>query len=704
MAAVCGAGHELGGAGRRRPCPDCRRTQVAAQVAAAEGSLPATVVAAAMDAVITSPQALRDVSAALASDSRALAHGAPPAVGRLVTELIARGSMTLAEPACGRCGRGGWPLTATAGGGMCARCRHRELAAECAGCGKVRPVAWHDEAGRALCETCRRHARGWRRCGICGKTASIALRARGGQPDVCVNCYQLPRAVCSGCGRERPCNFAAAGRPVCAACSPRATARCARCGHHRPPTARWPEGPVCDPCYNAALRSRGRCARCGEIRRLVAPPGTAADTCAICAGMPVTHSCSDCGTQDKLYEKGRCSRCSLRRRARELLSAGTSHIPPEMAEVFEAITAARQPRSALNWLRNGAGASLLADVAAGRLAATHEALDAHPHRRAADYLRHILTAAGTLPPRDEELARTEQWLAGLLARAGDPASRRLVQSFATWQVMRRLRRSTAASTRPRSPTAHARNQIKAAAGFLAWLASRGQSLASCRHADLDDWLATGPGAWQVRGFLTWAARRGHCRPFTIPGPGRAHGAATSPDQRWALAARLLHDSSLDPTDRVAGCLLLLYGQQLSRIAALTTGQVTRRDDAVFVRLGQHHVPVPGPLGAALHELIRNGRAYTGVGSPARTRWLFPGGMPGKPITASQLGERLRALGIYAMPGRRAALTDLAAKMPAAVLADLLHLSPGTAVRWVHQAGGDWSRYAAELARERVHQT
>jgi hypothetical protein len=80
------------------------------------------------------------------------------------------------------------------------------------------------------------------------------------------------------------------------------------------------------------------------------------------------------------------------------------------------------------------------------------------------------------------------------------------------------------------------------------------------------------------------------------------------------------------------------------------------------------------------------------------------GIPGKPITASQLGERLHALGIYAMPGRRAALTDLAAKMPAAVLADLLHLSPGTSVRWVHQAGGDWSRYAAELARERVHQT
>jgi hypothetical protein len=701
VAVGCAAGHARG-SGDRRACPACRRDQLVARVAAAEGSLPALVITAVVDAVITSPQALRDVSAALAADPRALAHGAPPVVGRLVAELIARGSATLAEPACVRCGRAGWPLTATGSGGMCARCRHRELAEECAACGKVRPVAWRDEAGRSRCETCRRHARGWRRCGACGKTASIAVRARAGLRDICVNCYQLPRADCTRCGRERPCNFAG-DHPVCIACSPRAAAECAHCGKLRPPTARWPEGPVCDPCYNAALSSRGRCARCGEFRRLAAPPGPAADTCADCAGIPVTHACCDCGIEDKLYEKGRCSRCSLRRRARVLLSAGSGDIPAELTGVFEAIITAWQPRSALNWLRNGAGAGLLADVAAGRLAATHEALDAHPHQRAADYLRHMLTAGGMLPHRDEELARTEQWLATLLKGIGDPATRRLVQSFATWQVMRRLRRNAGQAGRPRSVTAHARNQITAAAGFLAWLDGRGRPLASCRHADIDDWLATGPGAWQVRGFLAWAARRGHCTAFTIPAPGRAHGPATSPDHRWALTSRLLHDDSLDPTDRVAGCLLLLYGQQLSRIAAITTGQVSRRDDAVFVRFGQHDVPVPEPLGAALLELIRNGRTHVGVGSPARTRWLFPGGLPGQPITASQLGERLRALGIYAMPGRRAALTDLAAQLPAAVLSDLLHLSAGAAVRWTHDAGGDWSTYAAAVAREHVHQ-
>ena len=79
------------------------------------------------------------------------------------------------------------------------------------------------------------------------------------------------------------------------------------------------------------------------------------------------------------YEKGRCARCSLRRRAHDLLSAGTGIIPAQLSGVFDAVTAARQPRSALNWLRKGAGAGLLADVAAGRLAISHEALDAHPN-------------------------------------------------------------------------------------------------------------------------------------------------------------------------------------------------------------------------------------------------------------------------------------------------------------------------------------
>ena len=269
--------------------------------------------------------------------------------------------------------------------------------------------------------------------------------------------------------------------------------------------------------------------------------------------------------------------------------------------------------------------------------------------------------------------------------------------------MRRLRTSAGRAARPRTYTAHARRNIHAAASFLTWLHGRGRSLAQCRQADVDSWVVTGQAASQVRDFLSWASRHRHCPAFAVPGPARVTRPAASQDERWALATRLVHDGALDPTDRAAGCMVLLYGQQLSRIAAMTTSQITSNDGTVFVRFGHHNVPVPEPLGVILTDLIRTGRTHTATGSPATSPWLFPGGLPGRPITASRLGQRLRTLGIYAMASRRAALTDLAAQLPAAVLADLLHLAPTTAVHWSHQAGADWSSYAAQIARTRNHQ-
>ena len=698
----CRAGHPMP-SDPGRICPTCRREQVIARVAAIETSLSAQDVAAAVDAVATHHAVWRSLATALASDPDALSRAAPPAVGRLVTELIARGSTTMSVPTCVACGRTGLALTVTDDGGMCQRCAARRNAAACTYCGVVKPVAGRTSDGKPCCETCRRHRRGHRRCGGCGITASIAVRARDGKPDLCVNCYRLPTAVCHVCERLRPCTFATSDRPICKRCAPRTTAVCARCGHHRPPTVRWAEGPLCDSCYTAALRHRGRCAVCGHQRRLVAPPGPQASTCADCAGLPLTHACGDCGLEDKLYEKDRCDRCSLRHRAAGLLGAGTGNVPAELRAVFEAICAARTPRSALNWLRKGAGAGILADLAAGRLAATHDALDHHPRRRPANYLRQMLVAGGVLPPRDEELARTEQWLAELLTSLHEPDHRRLVHTFAAWRVMRRLRRNAATRSAARTYTAHARLSIKTAAGFLTWLTARHTTLADCRQADIDDWLTTSPSAYHARDFLTWAAEHHHCDQFTIPHPEPHTGTATHPDQRWTQLSRLLHDDSLNIIDRVAGCLLLLFGQQQSRIATMTTDQIIQRDTEVFVRFGRHDLPVPEPLAALLLELINHGKPYTGVGSPTNTPWLFPGLLPGRPITPARLADRLRALGIPTQAARRAALIDLAAQLPAAVLAELLNLHPTTAVKWIRQAGGDWNRYAAQIARTRHHQ-
>ena len=164
-----------------------------------------------------------------------------------------------------------------------------------------------------------------------------------------------------------------------------------------------------------------------------------------------------------------------------------------------------------------------------------------------------------------------------------------------------------------------------------------------------------------------------------------------------------HRSSKRRQDALDLPRLPLFGQHLSRIAVMTTSQIITRDDQVLARFGQHEIPVPDSLGRILTDLIRTGRSHTGTGSPITSPWLFPGGMPGRPITPSRLGERLRALGVRAMPGRRAALIDLAAQLPAAVLADSLNLSPGTAVHWMHQAGADWNRYAADITRSSDHQ-
>jgi hypothetical protein len=394
----------------------------------------------------------------------------------------------------------------------------------------------------------------------------------------------------------------------------------------------------------------------------------------------------------------------LRRRTAELLRGGSELIPPALAPVYEAIIATDTPRSALNWLRKGSGAALLAAMAAGTVTVSHETLDAHPRPQVAGYLRAVLVANMVLPARDEALLATEHFLADTLAGIPSPADRRLVHAYATWRVLNRLRRSAQRGARPRTYTRHAHVNISAAARFLDWLRKREITLDHAGQGDVDQWLTGGHARYQVRDFLGWAARTGHAHPLLVPTLGSNPGQSTSKDQRWALIAKLLHDDTIDLTDRVAGCLLLLYGQQLSRIAAITTNQVITTAGQVFLRLGQDDVLIPEPLADLLQTLTLEGRRYLGVGSPTTSRWLFPGMLPGRPLTPSRLGERLRKLGLRAQPARRATLTDLAAQLPAAVMADLLNLAPTTAVNWVRDAGGDWSRYAAQLAQDPSHQT
>lgn len=690
----CRAGHRLEGS----VCGTCRREAIAEVVASACPELTGDAISAAIEATVTNPAVARDLAKALADGPRVLHGGAPPVVGRLVGELRARGSV-LPVPACGHCGRVGLELIRVGTIGLCGRCRAHQLAQACARCGSVRVVYGRDRTGGALCFACA--PRPARRCGRCGRLAPVARRARDGEPDICDSCFRPPVATCSSCGRRKPCHFAGSNRPICAACSPRRSLPCAHCGAIRQPSANWPEGPVCEPCYRSGLQRRGTCVGCGQSRRLIDPPGPSATRCADCASKPgLGRTCRTCGIEDLTYSDGCCPRCVLAERAGRLCADPTGRIRPELVSVCEAIAAHSQPYSALNWLERSASAALLAQIATGDLSLSHDALDTRGDA-AAEFLRQTLVAAGVLPARDEALVRLETWVAARISQIPDPSRARLLRSYATWRVLRRARQRAARSDRPRTATRHAKTHLLAAIAFCDWLDRHDLTLDTLDQADIDLWLQQGgPSASNVRDFLDWTAQRQLTTRLEVPNPSNRQGASLDERTRWAIVERLLHDNAVDLTDRVAGCLVLLYGQQLSRIVALRVDQITTSSDGVYLNLGSSPVNIPEPLGALLVELAVTGRRYSGVGSSARSHWLFPGLQPGRPLNPSHLGQRLRQLGIRTMPSRRSALMHLASQLPAAVLAELLNLHPTTAVHWVATAGGDWNTYAAQIARTR----
>lgn len=199
-----------------------------------------------------------------------------------------------------------------------------------------------------------------------------------------------------------------------------------------------------------------------------------------------------CGSEDKLYERGYCDRCALVRRTDALLGGPEMEVPAALAGVRDAIVASQHPRTAMNWLRGGAGAPLLAALAGGEVPLSHIGLDAQPAGRAVDYLRALLVAHGALPERDESLARLERRIGQLLASVEDVNDRRTLTAYVTWRILHRARNRAEHRPAARTATRHATVSLRAAIGLLGWLAARSIALVNMSQAELDRWLLEGP--------------------------------------------------------------------------------------------------------------------------------------------------------------------------------------------------------------------
>lgn len=602
---------------------------------------------------------------------------------------------------CARCG-----LDAPAGGSgepRCLRC-HSDANQPCRVCGAA--TVSRDRDGAPQCSTCI--VKSPRTCGGCGRHRVIARRGSGGVPDLCTSCWRGPIVVCDGCRRRRPCRGERAGKMLCKGCAPRPKRPCAYCGQARKVAIIWADGPACSSCYRGFMRAKGTCPQCGQSRRLLPYPGQPQAVCAPCAGAPPGPVCGQCGNEDWLYHKDRCARCVLTGRLTDLLGDIGNRDRLGLQPLFDTLAHAERPEVILGWMRPSASGTahlLLARLGRGEIPLSHEALDAlntPGNGGTANHLDAILTANGVLPPRDLELARLERAIPAALAAVADHEHRKILRGYATWDLLRHARAAATSSPLTAGARHAAGERLNAATYLLIWLRERGLDFASCRQPDLEAYLVAHPTRrGHLHGFLAWAHRTRRARKLTITGGPKPlpKTPAADDDQRWDLARALLHEPGYTPADRVAGLLVLLFGQRPHRISRLGVNAINTAAGRVTITLGTSPIELPEPLAGHVTTLLATRRARVAKRITDPGPWLFPSQHPDRPALPATITHRLQRLGIQPSSYRAAALLHLAGEMPPAVLGDLLGLGHTAVQDWSTLAGRTWVGYAADRLAE-----
>jgi hypothetical protein len=648
-------------------------TDMLAVVEQIEPAMGAEVILGALEQSAARPDGRRRIAAAVTDQPDLLtgqgAHAPFPGVLRFISALAREGAVAVAEPRCPRCGRQR-PLGAPVDGArVCGGCSSKSRALLCGRCGKVKSTARRNDGGKPVCQNCwHRDPRSWKPCARCGNERRVAAITEDGP--VCQTCRPgpaLPCSICGTAGQSRIGISRATGTPVCNRCRNR-WITCSRCGTGAPLKGGTLREPLCARCLNPDPAFWKRCATCRETWQL---------------------------------STAECTRCRLDRRLRHLLARPDGTDAAELDRLREALVRVDRPDHMMDWLNNRGVRPVLEAVAACS-PVTHEALDALPASGTLEHVRSMMVTAGALPPRDERLTVLERWISETVAGLADREHRRVLHGYAVWHHLRRLRGRLSGRPASRQQARNVHSHVTAAAAFLGWLEERGQSLAACTQARLDQWLAGGgsPGLLiRSSNFIRWAVARRHASGLTAPAARWAGPSGPlDQDRRWEDARRLLHKDEYPGADRVAGLLVLLYAQKLSDITSLTTRDVQHEDGRTLLFLGSRPIVLPSPLDALVTALADGHRGPGGSLLGVPSDWLFPGRWPGAALTEDALSGRLHAVGISSRQARSTALFTLAADVPAAILAKTLGIHVKAAVEWQKISAGDWAGYAADVSR------
>ena len=297
-----------------------------------------------------------------------------------------------------------------------------------------------------------------------------------------------------------------------------------------------------------------------------------------------------------------------------------------------------------------------------------------------------------LPHVDRFLFLFEQWLPVWLEEVPDREHRKILQRYATWHTLRRLR--AVATTKPIGHYRHqlARKQLRVAAAFLGALTEHGIALSECTQADLD------AGSRTPR-HLT----RQRCVVPALGDQVEKHVQADTPfdhRQRRAHTDRIAAadptgvqaGDGMDLTERVIALLVLLYAQPLPKITRLTVDDITVDDGQMLIRLGDPPAPVPPPFDAIISQYLAARPNLTTATNPG-SRWLFPGRRAGQPPHPTTMRLRFNNLGITDLSGRSRAPCVMLLHAPPSVVAGILGYTPNRAEAVAAEAGATWKHYA-----------
>jgi hypothetical protein len=220
-----------------------------------------------------------------------------------------------------------------------------------------------------------------------------------------------------------------------------------------------------------------------------------------------------------------------------------------------------------------------------------------------------------------------------------------------------------------------------------------RTAATCRQQDVDEWLATGPTTrTKIRTFVVWANKSKINAALHLDASLAKNTRLLTQDQRLAWIKELLDGDAESLSYRVAGTLLLLYAQPLTRIVALPTAAIVIDTEETRISLGAEPVPVPEPFADVLKDHLRDRPNLRTAGGTSANPWLFPGHRAGKHLEHHTMMLRLRTIGISLLGARNSALQNLVAEIPPPVVARLLGYSHNCTQRHAQLAAQPWSRY------------